>query len=235
MANPWLDDEKARRWAPRARAGAGQRAEHTQVILQLAGVHVPRRILDLGSGTGDLDALALDRFPEAHVTCLDGSPVLLERARETLASYGERASFVESDFDEDWRERVGAPYDVVMSIQSIHHLGTAAKERVYARCFDVLRPGGLLVVQERVAFDPRLWPHVMALWQARREAEGMEPLALAPDMDYEQWITAERAGGDLPETLELQLAWLRETGFDPVDCFARLADRVVFGGVKPIG
>lgn len=233
MANPWLDDEKARIWAPRARVGAGQRAEHTQILLQLAEVHAPRRILDLGSGTGDLDALFLDRFPEVTVTCLDGSPVLLERARETLAPYGERVSFVESDFDEDWCERVGDAYDVVMSIQSIHHLETAAKARVYARCFEVLRPGGLLVVQERVAFDARLWPHVVALWQARRGAEGLEPLVLAAGMDYEQWIAAERAGGDLPETLDLQLAWLRETGFEPVDCFARLADRVVFGGLKP--
>jgi len=233
MANPWLDDEKARRWAPRARAGAGLRAEHTQVVLELAGVHEPRRILDLGSGTGDLDALALERYPEVQMTCLDGSPVLLDRARETLAPLGDRTVFVESDFDADWRAAVGEPFDVVMSIQSIHHIEADAKKRVYQRCFDVLRPGGLLIIQERVAFDGRLWPHVTTLWQARRQDEGMEPLVLAEGLDYAQWIAAERAGGDLPDTLDDQLAWLREVGFDPVDSFARLGDRVVFGGVRP--
>jgi tRNA (cmo5U34)-methyltransferase len=233
MANPWLDDEMARAWAPRARAGAGLRAEHTQLVLDLAAVHAPTRLLDLGSGTGDLDALALARFPDATITCLDGSPVLLERARATLAPYGTRAVFVESDFESDWRPAVGDDYDVVFSIQSIHHLESEAKRAVYERCFEVLRPGGLLVIQERVDFDARLWPHVLALWQARRRAEGAEPLVMDDDMDYDRWIEAEREGGDLPDPLDLQLTWLLEIGFDPVDSFARLGDRVVFGGLKP--
>ena len=233
MPNPWLDDEMAREWRPRARAGAGLRAEHTRIVLDLAAVHAPRRLLDLGSGTGDLDALALERFPEASVTCLDGSPVLLERARETLRSYGARARFVESDFEADWRAAVGSDYDVVLSIQSIHHLPSAGKQQTYAWAFDVLRPGGLLVIQERVDFDARWWPHVRALWHAQRAREGAEPLALEPGLSYAEWIAAERAGGDLPDPLDAQIAWLRTCGFDPVESFARLGDRVVFGGIKP--
>jgi tRNA (cmo5U34)-methyltransferase len=231
MGNPWLDEEKARRWVPRARAGGRLRDEHTDTVIRLAGLHNPRRILDLGSGTGDLDARALDRYPEASITCLDGAPVMLERSRETLAPYGERARFILSDLGKDWRAAVGGGYDVVMSIQAIHHLPTWAKRSVYARCFDVLRPGGLLIVQERIAFDGRLWPHIQALWEARRKEEGVEPLGL--EMNYDEWLAAEHAGGDFPEPLDVQCRWLHEIGFDPVDTFVRLADRVVFGGVKP--
>jgi tRNA (cmo5U34)-methyltransferase len=233
MANPWLDDEKARAWAPGPRGGAGLRAEYTRLLLELAAIYEPRRILDVGSGTGDLDALALERFPAASLTCLDGSPGLLARARETLAPFGARASFVESDFDKDWREAVGAPFDVVMSVESIHHLESDAKRRVYAQCFEVLRPGGLFITKERVAFDGRLWPHVQALWQIREHDEGEEPRVITEGLDHAQWMAAERAGGDMPDTLDAQLGWLREIGFDPVETFARLGDRVVFGGVKP--
>ena len=133
----------------------------------------------------------------------------------------------------DWRESVGGAYDVVMSLNAIHHLETAEKRAVYGWCFDVLRPGGLLVLQERVAFDARLWPHVQALWGTRAMDAGSAPIAAPPGMDHAGWLAAERAGGDKPETLALQLGWLREVGFAPVDCFAQLADRVVFGGIKP--
>ena len=235
MGNPWLDEARARSWQPGSREGHGWRAEQSRIVLALAALHAPRRILDLGCGVGDFDALALECFPDAAVTCLDGAPLMLERARETLAGYGARAAFVESDLARDWRAEVGDAFDVVMSLNAIHHLEREAKRDVYARCFDVLRPGGLLVLQERVAFDGRLWPHVRALWQVRPADEGTEPHALAADMDYDAWIAAERAGGDKPEMLERQLGWLRDIGFAPATCFQQLADRVVFGGIKPGG
>ena len=158
---------------------------------------------------------------------------MLDRCRETLRGYGDRAAFVGSDLAQDWREAVGEGYDVVISMNAIHHLETDEKRAAYARCLDVVRPGGLLVLQERVAFDGRFWPHIRTLWQVRAQDEGTEPHALDADLTHAQWLEAERAGGDKPETLELQLGWLRAIGFDPVTCFQQLADRVVFGGLRP--
>ncbi len=228
-----MDDAKARAWQPGEREGLGWRAEHGRMVIALTAVHEPRRILDLGCGVGDFDARVLDAMPAASITCLDGSPVMVERTREALAAYGERASVVQSPLEEDWRGLVGDGYDVVLSLQAIHHLESWQKRTVYARIFDVLRPGGLFVHQERLAFDGRLWPHVRALWQVRPQDEGTEPHALDAELTYEQWLEAERAGGDKPDPIDLQLGWMRAIGFDAVDTFARLADRAVFGGLKP--
>ena len=229
MGNPWLDETKARTWQPKAPGGSGLRGEHLEVLLALAAVHAPRRILDLGGGIGDLDAQFLTRFPEASLVCLDGSPIMLERCRATLADHAGRVTFVESDLAADWRAAVGAAFDVVFSVQSIHHLASEGKRACYAHAYDVLAPGGLFLLQERLDVDARFWPHLRALWAlrgARNDAPGEEP-------SHADWLAAERAGGDFPEPLDLQITWLREIGFDAVETFARYADRAVLGGRRP--
>src|SRR3954468_9002425 len=44
----------------------------------------PKRVLDLGAGTGLLSAFVADAFPRAELTLLDGSAAMLDRARERL-------------------------------------------------------------------------------------------------------------------------------------------------------
>lgn len=199
MGNPWLDESKARSWQPKAPGGAGLREEHAEILLALAGAHAPRRILDLGAGIGDLDVRFLERFPEASLVCLDGSPVMLERCRETLAGFRSRVEFVASDLAADWRGAVGEPLDVVFAIQSIHHLSPEDKRTCFGLIFDVLRPGGLLLLQERVDFDGRFWPHLQALWTLRAGGG-----AVGDDhATHADWLAAEQAGGTSPS------AWRR--------------------------
>lgn len=46
--------------------------------------------VDIGAGQGWLSAAVLERFPNARLILLDGSPAMLAAARELLAPYGER-------------------------------------------------------------------------------------------------------------------------------------------------
>ncbi|MCW7991827.1 trans-aconitate methyltransferase, partial [Streptomyces platensis subsp. clarensis] len=45
----------------------------------------PARIADLGCGPGNVTALLADRWPDAHITGLDLSPEMLERAEKDWA------------------------------------------------------------------------------------------------------------------------------------------------------
>ena len=54
------------------------------LLLALEDVDPPRRVLDLGTGTGVAAKAVAERFPEAEVTGLDLSPAMIEEAGRRL-------------------------------------------------------------------------------------------------------------------------------------------------------
>jgi tRNA (cmo5U34)-methyltransferase len=77
------------------------------------------------------------------------------------------------------------PFDLVVSALAVHHLDGAGKRALFSRVARVLRPGGLFVLGDVVV-----------------PAAGQEgPIEI-------DWVM------DLPDSVEDQLAWLREAGFE---------------------
>ncbi|MBF6215213.1 class I SAM-dependent methyltransferase [Nocardia puris] len=132
-------------------------AEHTAAII--AGLPVttePRRIVDLGSGTGAGTFALLDRFPEARIAAVDASAEHLLRLREKACARGVdgRVDTVRADLDAAEWPALGTP-DLVWASASLHHL--ADPDRALRRVHDILAPGGLLAVVELAGF-PRFLP-----------------------------------------------------------------------------
>jgi len=116
----------------------------------------PRRIVDLGCGTGTGTFALLDRFPEAHVTAVDTSATHLQRLREKACARGAegRVRTVQADLDAaDWPD-LGSP-DLVWASASMHHM--ADPDRALRTVHDLLAPGGLFAVVELSGF-PRFLP-----------------------------------------------------------------------------
>lgn len=115
----------------------------------------PRRILDLGAGTGTGTIALARQFPEAEVIALDNSSALLSRlnGKVTELKLDGRVSSIQVDLDTEWPalDRV----DLAWASTSMHHFADAG--RVLADVFATLRPGGRLAVLE---FDspPRFLP-----------------------------------------------------------------------------
>ena len=230
MGNPWLDEEKARRWSPTGKPGQALRGERIGIVLQLAAVHEPARILDLGCGIGDIGAEALRRFRRASLVALDGAPVMVERSKATLASLGDRARVVGAPLESDWVAETGGDFDVAISSESLHHLTSEEKQVVFGRVFEVLAPGGVFIVNDRIAFPEDVWPHYVALWDGVRAASGFEPFP--PDLSYGEYKHQEAAGGDQPDDIEDQMVWMLEAGFEAVECFWRHANKAIWAGFK---
>ncbi|MGC0418166.1 class I SAM-dependent methyltransferase [Embleya sp. AB8] len=132
-------------------------AEHTAAITAWLPLKTdPRRIVDLGCGTGAGTFALLDRFPDAHVTAVDAATEHLRRLREKACARGveERVRTVQADLDDPAWPDLGTP-DLVWASASMHHM--AHPDRALRTVHDALAPGGLFAVVELAGF-PRFLP-----------------------------------------------------------------------------
>jgi tRNA (cmo5U34)-methyltransferase len=168
----------------------------------------PRRILDLGAGTGLLTAHVAERYPAAAFVLIDGSAAMLKQAQELL---GERVETIVADFAEPLPD---GPFDAVISALAIHHIPDEAKHDLYVRSFAALAPGGVFVNAEQVAGPTRFLDEAYLEWHATAAAaRGTTP---------EQWAAAlKRFEHDHLSTVGDQLGWLVDAGFSDVDCLMK--------------
>ncbi|MFJ9794068.1 class I SAM-dependent methyltransferase [Streptomyces globosus] len=132
-------------------------AEHTASLTTwLPLTSAPRRIVDLGSGTGTGTFALLDRFPDAHVTAVDTSAGHLRLLREKACARGvdSRVRTVRADLDSAPWPDLGTP-DLVWASASMHHM--ADPGRALRRVRELLAPGGLFALVELAGF-PRFLP-----------------------------------------------------------------------------
>jgi tRNA (cmo5U34)-methyltransferase len=104
-----------------------------------------RRVLELGTGTGETALRVLARHPQATLVGVDGSEEMLAGARAALPA--ERVDLRLGRLEDPLPE---GPFDVVVSALAIHHLDDAAKADLFARVAALLAPGGRFVLADVV-------------------------------------------------------------------------------------
>ena len=101
------------------------------------------RVLDAGCGTGRVTEELLERLPDGSVVALDGSPSMIETARDRLARFGDRVTFVVADLGQPLP--IEGPVDAVLSTATFHWVPD--HDALFHNLAAVLRPGGRLVAQ----------------------------------------------------------------------------------------
>ena len=84
----------------------------------------PRRVLELGIGTGETTRRLIAAFPEADITGLDSSPEVVFHARELEVEV--RLARMEDPLPD-------GPWDLVIAVLSVHHLPAAGKQDLFRR------------------------------------------------------------------------------------------------------
>ena len=127
----------------------------------------PRRILDLGSGTGTGTFALLERFEQADVIAVDISAHMLDGLRDKarVLRVANRVRTVQADLNTAW-PAIGT-VDLAWASSSLHHM--ADPDRVLTDVLAVLRGGGFLVVAEMDSF-PRFLPDDLGLGRPGLEA-----------------------------------------------------------------
>lgn len=206
--NRWASREHALDYLGRA-DGVPHRTAGEEVLLDLVPLGT-ERVLDLGTGDGRLLALLKVDRPTMAAVAVDFSPVMLEAARTRFAGNA-AVAVIAHDLARPLPE-LGL-FDAVVSSFAIHHLPHPRKRALSAEVFRALRPGGVFCNLEHVA-SPTARLHERFLRELGTEPGEEDPSNLLLD----------------PET---QLRWLREIGFEDVDCFWKWRELALLAGQKP--
>lgn len=227
-----------RRWDDQQAGYVPEREERFRVMLDVLETLLPGEFvaLDLACGPGSISQRLLQRFPGARCVAVDIDPVMLALGQGALGTSNGRLRWVDADLGSPgWVETLGEPHiDAVLSTTALHWLPAAHLVDLYRVLGRLVRPGGVLLNGDNMAFGPDL-PTFQRLAQDAEErhwsdqsfaARGIataeawwEALAREPSMAQ---LLAEREGRfaakERPTSpnFDMHVAALRDAGFREV-------------------
>lgn len=233
----WKTENLARTYLEGVRGAIPFAAEEIDILIRIINHYKPgiKSFLDLGCGDGVLGRTILATYPETTGIFVDFSEPMINAAKKKCGEYKNRAEFFVADFgDEKWIENISpGNVDLVVSGFAIHHQPDETKKRIFREIYNLLNPGGLFLNLEQVAssskenekiFNEFFMDHMKKF---NHETGGEDMLNKIEEEFYKDKNVNKLA------TVEDQCGWLRETGFANVDCFFRVFEMAIFGGVKP--
>lgn len=119
---------------------------------------VPRRILDIGCGTGLITELLMQRYPKADLVALDFALPMLARARRR-GRWRRRPRCLCADLDD--LPLAGQSFDLIFANASLQWSTRPAE--TFVDIARVLRPGGLFMFS---SFGPDTLTELRAAWAA---------------------------------------------------------------------
>lgn len=153
------------------------------------------RILDIGCGSGLFLGWLAAHGKIASGVGVEPNPKALEAAAAMQKRLAELGSSVELSFqrvatEQDWPD---GQFDVVSSVDVMHHVGLDARRSFFERAVSLVRPGGLVLYKDMA---PRPLP--FALWNQMhdlvmaREWIRLQPIALVEGWAREAGLRLQR-------------------------------------------
>jgi tRNA (cmo5U34)-methyltransferase len=174
------------------------------------------RVLELGSGTGNLSLRLADSLPGAELTLVDGSDemiaVVRSRVAESPSRSTSRITYVASRFEDlDFPAR---SFDLVVSSISLHHVED--KARLYASVRSFMTAGGRFCFADQIRGEPE--SNHQLNWERWLEF-CREPGNCTPEeIDS---LLQHAAAHDHYTTLAKHTTLLARAGFSEIDCVWR--------------
>ena len=239
----WQSAELAETYLNGVRGAIPLAKTQIELMLRVTAEFLPAGVdhfLDLGCGDGVLGEAFFRAYPAAQGVMGDFEPTMLEAAQLRLGIFPGRVHLAQVDYSTSaWvstpEVAALAPYDLIISGFSIHHQTDANKRRVYRDVYELLRPGGVFLNLEHVAssspavghlfneyFIDALWAYHQPLGHYASREEVAKMFYHRPDKQ-----------ANILAPVETHCQWLRQIGFEDVDCFFKIFELSLFGGRKP--
>ncbi|MFW9989515.1 MAG: GNAT family N-acetyltransferase [Candidatus Odinarchaeota archaeon] len=180
------------------------------------------KIVDLGSGTGNLSKLIKMYFPNSKLTMIDVSENMIELAKKKLSGFNNVEFFLD-DFN---TLSFTAQYDVIISSLALHHLRSDEdKVQFYTKIYDALNQGGVFYNLDNILGSSNyLQDMYIKQWT--------DFLRNNYSVDDIERILIDHRQEDCPAILFNQLKWLDNIGFKFIDVIWKCYYFAVYGGVK---
>lgn len=172
-----------------------------------ARIGMPKRVLDLGAGTGLLSYFWYQQCPNSEYVLVDIADEMLEIARKRFSGI-DTVSYQTADYAEKFPR---GDFDAVISALSIHHLENEAKTKLFAQIYTALPSGGIFVNYDQFcAGQAELNGWYDAYWETQLAQSGLT------DRDIALW--KERRKLDRECSVEEEINMLRQSRFKTVEC-----------------
>ncbi len=204
-------------------------------IIQTASPHV-ESFLDLGCGDGILGQAIFNKYPHAKEIFLDFSEQMIQAAKSKLDK--NQVEFIAQDFGKkEWVDSLQgkSPFDVIVSGSAIHYQPDIRKKEIYGEIYGLLKPGGIFLNMEQVSSNSQ-WVEkiyedlfidcLYSFHQNNGSHSSRDEIA-------QGYYNRKDKEADILATVETQCEWLRKLGFIHVDCFIKIFERALFGGIRP--
>lgn len=138
-------------------------------------------VLELGLGPGYMARHILERHPGLRYEGLDFSAAFFEVAKRTLGPLAGRVIFTKADLmDQSWPTNLARPPHAIISTWALHDLGSQqAVADVYARCFETLPKGGVLINGDFIKPDGTEWEYEAGRFPIARHLEFLRAAGFA--------------------------------------------------------
>jgi SAM-dependent methyltransferase len=218
--------------------------EQIGVMLTLLATRLEpvRSFIDLGCGDGILAAALLEKYPDSQGVLVDFSELMLEQSRIQLKGFESQLQFVNLDYaGPAWLNKMPAlslskgEFDAVVSRYSIHHQSDERKRALYEDIFGLLAPGGWFINIEHVLPAATLATGLLNdhIIDGRYAIEVQNGGSKTRQEIADIFLNRPDREANLLAPLEAQCDWLREIGFEQVDCYFRIYELAVFAGRRP--
>ena len=172
-----------------------------------ANIASPKRVLDLGAGTGLLTYFWYRQFPDAEYVLTDIAAEMLSVAKERFAGL-DNISYRVMDYT---KELPIEDFDVIISALSIHHLENEQKQALFTEIYKKLPVKGLFVNYDQFCAEtPIMSDWVNAYWEGQLMRSGLS------DKDVELW--KERRKLDREVSVGKEMKMLQNSGFQVIEC-----------------
>jgi len=188
----------------------------------------PVAVIEVGVGTGALAFRMLSALDLSRYYGFESSPELAALASARLSVFAAKVTVSRRDFRRSsWPSGVNA----VVSTLTFHYLSNAEKRDAFRKAFRALSPGGVLVIGDRVISAAR---RINSIYRGRMRKFWQRTTRSWTPGDRKRHKTFDDPH-EAPWTLDDQLQWLREAGFEAVECIWKDYNYCVFCGMKPVG
>lgn len=181
------------RWDAQQTAYLPDREERFDVMLDVLDEFLPEKFvaLDLACGPGAISQRLLARFPQARSVAVDLDPVLLAMGEAALGDQGGRLRWATADLEQpDWVRSLGEErFDAVLSTTALHWLPADALVRLYSDLGALVRPGGVFLNGDNMAFASHL-PTFNRLAAAETERQRVRAFVNGGAEDWDAWWSA---------------------------------------------